>query len=386
MTDVKKWKEGKMKLPTKPSIQSWDAVHASPTMSMKNGDVRENEQMSQNVIRLHECYLPMDEQQAVVDKIKQLIPTPYSAVQPLQFPPSLNGVVSRDAFDKAQQLLKENRVLNQTMQRVIGVFFKTQDEVDRFASLLTAEGIAHQTKEKQASVFEGVNVLRAIYDPDSSQCNFVELLQLPSLHLTTGTINRLIRNAHNNKRGLFAQVKEEALHDDISREERQSLQLLVRTISSLHDSLLLYPGSYLLYQFYTNLHELPFLLADASRQNALLLLLNELLYIEDGRSPLLAAPKASFNKLHDYIEYLLSPSFTRSLLQYLPLYPFTSLADRLKAIQGHPLLKVLRATDVETPAAEPVVEEGDKNMVIVGTYNDIGPNYYTVLLLSSLHP
>ena len=31
------------------------------------------------------------------------------------------------------------------------------------------------------------------------------------------------------------------------------------------------------------------------------------------------------------------------------------------------------------------VEEGDKNVVIVGTYNDIGPNYYTVPPSSLLH-
>lgn len=315
--EVKKWKEGQVKLPAKPSIQSWDAVSAiahstqtaqtqtpqetpTPIIPSNNGGV--GGEASRDVIRLRECYLPMDEQQAVVDKIKHLLATPYSAVPLPAFAPSLDGVISRTAFAKAQQLLTENRVLNQPMRHVIGVFFKTQDEVDRFAALLEAEGIAHQTKERQQSVFEGVNVLRALYDPESAQCNFAELLQLPSLHLSTTTITRLIRNAHDKKRGLFAEVKEEAVQEDLPREERQSLQLLVRTISSLHDSLLLYPGSYLLYQFYARLQELPFLLADASRQSSLLLLLNELLYIEDGRSPLLAAPKASFNKLHDYIE------------------------------------------------------------------------------------
>ena len=309
MDEVKKWKEGQVKLPAKPSVQSWDAVFANsqtthapqtPTTPSNSGGV--GGKTSRDVIRLRECYLPMDEQQVVVDTIKQLLATPCSAVPLPAFPPSLDGIISRTTFAKAQQLLTENRVLNQPMQQVIGVFFKTQDEVDRFAALLEAEGIAHQTKEQQQSVFEGVNVLRALYDPESAQCNFAELLQLPSLHLSTATVTRLIRNAHDKKRGLFAEVKEEAVQEDLPREERQSLQLLVRTISSLHDSLLLYPGSYLLYQFYARLQELPFLLADASRQSSLLLLLNELLYIEDGRSPLLAAPKASFNKLHDYIE------------------------------------------------------------------------------------
>ena len=54
-------------------------------------------------------------------------------------------------------------------------------------------------------------------------------------------------------------------------------------------------------------------------------------------------------------------------------------------MQGHPLLKLLRAVDVEATATEATVEEGDKNVVIVGTYNDIGPNYYTVSPSSPLH-
>lgn len=54
-------------------------------------------------------------------------------------------------------------------------------------------------------------------------------------------------------------------------------------------------------------------------------------------------------------------------------------------MQGHPLLKLLRAADVEATATEATVEEGDKNVVIVGTYNDIGPNYYTVPPSSLLH-
>lgn len=287
LKEVSEWKEKKTKLPLKPRVQSWSAPDAPKG------------------VRLNDFYSSMEEQQGVVAKIKELLNAPPPAPSSPSFPASLESVISREAFERVQRVARENRVANHCMDRVIGVFFKTQSEVRQFVSLLKDEGIPCQTKEREDSLYEGVNILRVLYDPDSAQSNFVDVLQLKALHLSPRTINRLIRNAHAQKRTLFGEVKEELRGDQLSDDEAKSLRLLTNTITSLHDALLQYPGSYLLYQFYARVQELPLVMSDAARQSSLLRLLNELLYIEDGRSPLLQPPSApaSFNKLHDYVEW-----------------------------------------------------------------------------------
>lgn len=163
----------------------------------------------------------------------------------------------------------------------------------------------------------------------------------------------------------------------LSSTEAASLKRLISTTLSLHDKLLLYPGSYLLIQFYKQLDELPRLLRDMRRQTSLLSLLNELLYLEDGRSPLLppASDNTSFKKLHDYIQ----------LLQFLPLFPSVSLMDRLQNQQGHPLMKLLLETEgVTAESNEPSIET-DPNVVVVGTYYEIGPEYYDVQIEPFFH-
>lgn len=91
--------------------------------------------------------------------------------------------------------------------------------------------------------------------------------------------------------------------ESLPQVERKKLSKLMTTIQSLHNQLLRYPGSYLLYQFYNQINELPQIMNDSKRQSSLIGLLNELMYLEDGHSPLLKPNSISpFFKLHDYIE------------------------------------------------------------------------------------
>lgn len=54
-------------------------------------------------------------------------------------------------------------------------------------------------------------------------------------------------------------------------------------------------------------------------------------------------------------------------------------------MQGHPLLKLLHVDDVETVSAESELEQEAKSVVVVGTYTDMGPNYYTVRFFVAFH-
>ena len=54
-------------------------------------------------------------------------------------------------------------------------------------------------------------------------------------------------------------------------------------------------------------------------------------------------------------------------------------------MQGHPLLKLLHVEDMDTVSAESELEQEAKSVVVVGTYNDMGPNYYTVRFFVASH-
>ncbi len=163
----------------------------------------------------------------------------------------------------------------------------------------------------------------------------------------------------------------------LSPNEAQSIKRLISITLSLHNDLLLSPGSYLLIQFYKQIQELPNLLTDSQRQASLLSLLNELMYLEDGHSPLLPPTEdhSAFKKLHEYI----------SLLQFLPLFPSGSLIERLQHQQGHPLMKLLLETEGINSVIDETSSDSDPNVVVVGTYNDISPNYYDVRICHCVH-
>lgn len=92
----------------------------------------------------------------------------------------------------------------------------------------------------------------------------------------------------------------------MTESERTSLQKLSHVIQRLHDGLLDYPGSFLLYKFYEETGELPLLMTSKERQASLLQLLNDLVYMEDGQFPLMEALNQSsnqkYNRLYSYIE------------------------------------------------------------------------------------
>lgn len=92
----------------------------------------------------------------------------------------------------------------------------------------------------------------------------------------------------------------------MTESERASLQKLYQVIQQLHNELLQYPGSFLLYKFYEETGELPLLMTSKSRQSSLLQLLNDLVYMEDGQFPLMETINQSsnqhYNRLYSYIE------------------------------------------------------------------------------------
>ena len=130
------------------------------------------------------------------------------------------------------------------------------------------------------------------------------VLQLPSIEISTSTLQALIQDCKRNRRSLYETVREALKNEEsLPQAERKKLSKLMTTIQSLHNQLLRYPGSYLLYQFYNQINELPQIMNDSKRQSSLIGLLNELMYLEDGHSPLLKPNSISpFFKLHDYIE------------------------------------------------------------------------------------
>ena len=64
-------------------------------------------------------------------------------------------------------------------------------------------------------------------------------------------------------------------------------------------------------------------------------------------------------------------------LQFLPLFPSTSIVERMNNLQGHPLTKLLLTQKEAIPKEE---ENTDlyRDVVLVGTYKDIFPYYFTV--------
>ena len=92
----------------------------------------------------------------------------------------------------------------------------------------------------------------------------------------------------------------------MTENESASLQNLIQSIQTLHNQLLRYPGSFILYKFYERINELPFIMKNEQRQSSLLQLLNDLVYMEDGKFPLIETPdpvgSGQFNRLHNYIE------------------------------------------------------------------------------------
>lgn len=151
------------------------------------------------------------------------------------------------------------------------------------------------------------------------------VLQLPSLEISTTTLQTLIQTCKRNRQSLYETVKEALKAEaNLPQHEWKNLSKLISTIQSLHNQLLNYPGSYLLYQFYNRINELPQIMNDSERQSSLISLLNELMYLEDGHSPLLKSSSSSpFFKLHDYIEYEQHIRFIlvyfHSFLSFLPL-------------------------------------------------------------------
>ena len=151
------------------------------------------------------------------------------------------------------------------------------------------------------------------------------VLQLPSLEISTTTLQTFIQSCKRNHQSLYETVKEALKTEaNLPQNEWRNLSKLMSTIQSLHNQLLNYPGSYLLYQFYNRIHELPQIMNDSERQSSLIGLLNELMYLEDGHSPLLKSNSSTpFFKLHDYIEYKRRIPFTlvsfHSFLSFLPL-------------------------------------------------------------------
>ena len=152
---------------------------------------------------------------------------------------------------------------------------------------------------------EGLNILHLLYDPsDSRSYDIMSVLQLPSLNLSTESLQALIRMSKQKHLSLYSTIQV-ALDTDsfLTKEEWSSLSRLISTVSTLHNQTLQYPGSYLLYRFYQGIKEIPHIMEDSNRQASLLSLLNELMYLEDGHSPLLKATfSTSFLRLHDYIE------------------------------------------------------------------------------------
>ena len=130
------------------------------------------------------------------------------------------------------------------------------------------------------------------------------VLQIPTIEISTSTLQALIQDCKRNRRSLYETVREALKNEEsLPQAERKKLSKLMTTIQSLHNQLLRYPGSYLLYQFYNQINELPQIMNDSKRQSSLIGLLNELMYLEDGHSPLLKPNSISpFFKLHDYIE------------------------------------------------------------------------------------
>lgn len=152
---------------------------------------------------------------------------------------------------------------------------------------------------------EGLNILHLLYDPnDSRSYDMMSILQLPSLRLSTESLQELIRMSKQKHLSFYSAIQD-ALNNDsfLTKEEWNSLSRLISTVSTLHGQTLQYPGSYLLYRFYQGIKEIPCIMEEPNRQASLLGLLNELMYLEDGHSPLLKATSStSFLKLHDYIE------------------------------------------------------------------------------------
>lgn len=67
------------------------------------------------------------------------------------------------------------------------------------------------------------------------------------------------------------------------------------------------------------------------------------------------------------------------LLSFIPLFPSTSILDRLRNLQGHPLTKLLLSQRDSQPEEKDEATPIDGNVILVGTYADRYPNFYTVI-------
>ena len=123
-------------------------------------------------------------------------------------------------------------------------------------------------------------------------------------------------------------------------------------------------------------------MASEQRQTSLLQLLNDLLYLEDGRFSLIETPdktsKQPYNRLYSIIKYFLFILFEYSYLDYLPLSSTPSFDNPL-LFQNHPLMKLLRRNQYQVNEEEiEEVHENVENCVIVSTYALHYPSYLTV--------
>ena len=123
-------------------------------------------------------------------------------------------------------------------------------------------------------------------------------------------------------------------------------------------------------------------MASEQRQTSLLQLLNDLLYLEDGRFSLIETPdktsKQPYNRLYSIIKYLLFILSKYSYLDYLPLSSTPSFDNPL-LFQNHPLMKLLRRNHYQVNEEEIEEEHEDvENCVIVSTYALHYPSFFTV--------
>ena len=89
-------------------------------------------------VRLNEFYSAVEEQEEIVNQIKKILKGPAMA--------------KTRSENSVEELVKENRFENHPMNHVIGVFFKTQKEVEQFCTLLKQEGLPYHGNEETSNV------------------------------------------------------------------------------------------------------------------------------------------------------------------------------------------------------------------------------------------
>lgn len=136
MKDVDEWKKKKNSLPDKPLIVSWEKDHD-----------RISQEASTNKLYLEEFSSAIEEQEAILTKIKEIFQQPVIPPTLPSFAPWMEGITTESAFAKVVNVIKEK-----PMNHLIGVVFKTRKEVNQFCSLLQAEGISYRSIEPEQSV------------------------------------------------------------------------------------------------------------------------------------------------------------------------------------------------------------------------------------------